>query len=95
MSKVAKISDTTSNPELDECKKLDEMFDKKITISGFHTIQVGANECAIIDTDLGKLSSFSKVIIDQLGKMKPDFDAKNVFKAKATKKKNYYMLVDA
>lgn len=84
-----------TNPELEECTKLDELFDKPMTIKASHEIQVGDNKCAIIETqEHGKVSSFSKVILDQLDKMKPDFKNGSVFKVKAVKKKNYYMFED-
>ena len=93
-AKVAKIGEMT-NPELDECTKLDELFGQNLTLKGSHNIQVGANPCAIIETEeKGKVSSFSKVILDQLDKMKPEFEKGSVFKVKAVKKKNYYMFED-
>ena len=89
--KYGSLNELSTSPELDEAVKLDTLFGKELTVKNFITIQVGANDCAIFETtDHGKVSSFSKVIIDQLSKMKADLDAGVWFKVRAVKEKNYY-----
>ena len=90
MTKYGKLNDLASSPELEDASRLDEHFGKTLEIQSFITVQVGANECAVIQTDQGKISSFSKVIIDQLNLMKADLEAKVVFKVRPVKEKNYY-----
>ena len=101
MSKQAKLSDANpKNPKLEEAKPLTDHFGTEITISGFENIgKVGANDCVIIESEVGKLSSFSGVIIDQLKSMQSnekhmDFDHGFTFKVRFVKEKQYYKFED-
>lgn len=94
-----KVSDINTNPELEESTRLDELFGKKMTITDFKMIQVGANPFAIIETkEFGKVSSSSAVIIDMLEKFKSaglgNGETALVIAEKAQGKR-YYQFVDA
>ena len=88
--KYGNLNELTTNPELEDAVKLDTLFGQPIEIQSFDVIQVGANDCAIMKTDKGKISSFSKVIIDQLKLMQPDLEKGIWFKVRPVKEKNYY-----
>jgi hypothetical protein len=45
-------------------------------------------------TDRGLVSSFSKVIIDQLGKLKPGFEEGKKVKVKPVQEKQYHKFED-
>ena len=89
-TKYSSLNSLASNPELENAVKLDTLFGDTLDVKGFNLIQVGANECAIIDSDKGKVSTFSKVIIDQLRLMIDGFNQGLHFKVRAVKEKNYY-----
>lgn len=88
--KYGSLNDLAINPELEDAVKLDTLFGQAIEIQSFDVIQVGTNECALMKTDKGKISSFSKVIIDQLNLMKEDLAKGTWFKVRPVKEKNYY-----
>ena len=89
-----KLADLSTNPELEDAVKLDTLFGKPIIVSAFDIIQVGANDCVLMKTDQGKISSFSKVIIDQLKLMQPELEKGVKFKVRPVKEKNYYKFED-
>ena len=85
------LDDLSTNEELDDCVKLDTLFGKTIAVKSYDLIQIGANECAVIKTEDGKkISSFGKVIIDQLKLMTDQLNRGVVFKVRPVKVKNYY-----
>ena len=101
MSKVATLADASpKNPKLEKAKPLTDHFGKELTVTAYENIgKVGANECVIIESDQGKLSTFSGVIIDQLKAMqsnevKKDFDHGFSFKVRFVKEKQYYKFED-
>ena len=89
-----KLADLSTNPELEDAVKLDTLFGKAVIVEGFDIIKVGANDCVLMKTDQGKISSFSKVIIDQLNLMKPELEKGIKFKVRPVKEKNYYKFED-
>jgi len=93
--KFGKLTDLSTSPELEDAVKLDTLFGQIIEIKSFLVIQVGANDCAVIESDKGKISSFSKVIIDQLRLMESDLKDGVHFKVRPVKEKNYYKFEDA
>ena len=91
MTKYGSLNELASNPELENAVKLDTLFGDKLEIKSFNIISVGANDCVIFETvDGKKISSFSKVIIDQLKLMTDGLNQGLVFKVRAVKEKNYY-----
>ena len=91
MTKYGSLNELASNPELENAVKLDTLFGDTLEIKSFNIISVGANDCVIIETvDGKKISSFSKVIIDQLKLMIDGLNKGLVFKVRAVKEKNYY-----
>ena len=85
------LDDLSTNEELDGCTKLDTLFGKTLEIKSFDLIQVGANDCAVIKlVDGTKISSFGKVILDQLKLMTDQLNRGVVFKVRPVKVKNYY-----
>lgn len=101
MSRQAKLADASpKNPKLEEAKPYTDHFGEELTISGYEKIgKIGANECFIVKTDIGKLSTFSEVIADQLAEMqsnekKMDFDHGFTFKVRFVKEKQYYKFED-
>ena len=91
--KYGNLNDLTEPPpELEDAVKLDTLFGQVLEVTSFDTIvKVGANDCAIFRTNNGlKISSFSKVIIDQLKLMQPDLEKQIWFKVRPVKEKNYY-----
>ena len=91
MTKYGSLNELASNPELENAVKLDTLFGDTLEVKSFNIISVGANDCVIIETvDGKKISSFSKVIIDQLKLMIDGLNQGLVFKVRAVKEKNYY-----
>ena len=100
-TKTATLAEASpTNPKLEEAKPLTDHFGNNLTIKGFENIgKIGANECVIIDTDVGKLSSFSGVIMDQLKVMQTneagkDFDHGYTFVVRPVKEKQYFKFED-
>ena len=101
MPKNATLADASpKNPALEESKPLADFLGNDLVIEGYENIgKIGANECVIVRTDKGKLSSFSGVVIDQLKSMqsneaKKDFDHGFTFKVRFVKEKQYYKFED-
>lgn len=88
--KYGSLNSLATNPELDDAVKLDTLFGQTIEISAYDVIDVGSNQCALIKSDHGKISSFSKVILDQLKLMSDELAEGTIFKVRAVKEKNYY-----
>ena len=88
------LAEANKNPELENCKPLKEFLNEILIIENFDLIEVGENKCAVIKTDRGLISSFSKVIIDQLGKLKPGFDEGKKVKVKPVQEKQYHKFED-
>ncbi len=85
------LAEANKNPELENSKPLKEFINEILIIESFDLIEVGENK---IKTDRGQVSSFSKVIIDQLGKLKPGFDEGKKVKVKPVQEKQYHKFED-
>jgi len=88
------LAEANKSPELDNSKKLGEYMKEIIILEGYDVIVVGENQCAIMKTDRGQVSSFSKVIIDQLSKMRPYFEQGKKFKVRPVTEKRYHKFED-
>tara|TARA_R110002020_G_scaffold303794_2_gene519239 strand:+ start:78 stop:377 length:300 start_codon:yes stop_codon:yes gene_type:complete len=88
------LAECNTNPELEQCTKLEEHMNNPLIVKSFDVIPVGENDCAIIETDKGKVSSFSTVIISQLKTCKEQLDQGKKLKLIPTKEKNYHKFVD-
>ena len=64
MEEFQTLAEANKNPELENSKPLKEFINEILIIENFDLIEVGENNCAVIKTDRGLISSFSKVIID-------------------------------
>ena len=94
MAEFQTLAEANKNPELDNAKPLKEFLKEILIVESFDLIELGENKCAVIKTDRGLVSSFSKVIIDQLGKLKPGFEDGKKVKVKPVQEKQYHKFED-
>jgi hypothetical protein len=94
MAEFQTLAEANKNPELDNAKPLKEFLKEVLIVESFDLIEVGENQCAVIKTDRGLVSSFSKVIIDQLGKLNTGFEAGKKAKLRPVQEKNYHKFED-
>ena len=92
-----KFSDTQKNPALEKCegKLTDLHLGKEIVIKSYETVEIGTNQCSIIELGDGKkVFTFSAVIADQLGRMEETLKQGSKVSVKVIKEKNYYTFID-
>ena len=94
MAEFQTLAEANKNPELDNAKPLKEFLKEILIVESFDLIEVGENKCAVIKTDRGLVSSFSKVIIDQLGKLSAGFETGKKAKLRPVQEKNYHNFED-
>jgi len=94
MAEFQTLAEANKNPELDNAKPLKEFLKEVLIVESFDLIEVGENQDAVIKTDRGLFSSFSKDIIDQLGKLNTGFEAGKKAKLRPVQEKNYHKFED-
>ena len=94
MAEFVTLAEVSQNKELEETEPLKNFLKEILIVESFDVIDVGENKCAIIKTDRGLVSSFSKVIIDQLGKLAPSFQEGKVCKLRPIQFKQYHKFED-
>jgi hypothetical protein len=92
--KFTTLAEANKNPELEECEKLDQYMNQVLVVESFEVIDVGETKCCIMQTDKGKISSFSKVIYSQLQSLKSAFDEGNKARLKPVMEKRYHKFED-
>jgi len=91
--KVVDFKDLLPREQGDIGVNLSQMLNKEILIKSVAIEERKRGQIAIITTPNGeKYYTFSKIIIEQLNKIKNRLDGKIVVKATVRKKNNYYYL---
>jgi hypothetical protein len=93
-SEFTTLAEANKSPELEDSEKLDQFMNQILVIESFDVIDVGENKCCIMKTDKGKISSFSKVIFDQLHSLKSSFDEGKKARLKPVMEKRYHKFED-